>query len=71
MELDCNATKQRSSLGLIVQSDTVFIMFYDAHRPKNIVEGHRKMMTKGVEVSEECFLRRRAFIIREMIRNRM
>ena len=28
----------------------------------NIVEGHGKMMTKGYEVSEECFLRRRAFV---------
>ena len=69
--LDCNAAKRRSSLGLIVQSDVVFIMFYDAHRPKNIVEGHRNMMTKGDEVSKECFLRRRVFVVKEMIKNKM
>ena len=71
MELDCNAAKQRSSLGLIVQSDMVFIMFYNVHGSKNIVEGHGNMMTKGDEVSKECFLRRRVFIIKEMIKNKM
>ena len=70
MRLDCNTAKQRSSLGLIVQSDAVFIMFYDVHGPKNIIEGHGKMMTKGDKVSEECFLRRRVFIIKEMIKNK-
>ena len=68
MGLDYNTTKRRSSLGLIVQSDMVFIVFYDAHRPKNIIEGHGNMMTKGNEVSEECFLRRRAFVVKEMIK---
>ena len=30
----------------------------------NIVEGHGRMVTKGYEVSKECFLRRRAFDIK-------
>ena len=68
--LDCNAAKWRSSLGLIVQSDAVFIVFYDVHRPKNIIEGHGNMMTKGDKVSKECFLRRRVFVVKEMIKNK-
>ena len=47
MGLDYNTAKQRSSLELIVQINAVFIMFYDAHGPKNIIEGHGNMMTKG------------------------
>ena len=39
MGLDYNTAKQRSSLELIVQINAVFIMFYDAHGPKNIIEG--------------------------------
>ena len=27
----------------------------------NIIEGHGRMMTKGNEVGEECYLRRRVF----------
>ena len=30
----------------------------------NIVEGHGRVMTKGYEVSGECYLRRRAFNIK-------
>ena len=29
----------------------------------NIIEGHGRMVTKGYEVSKECFLRRRVFDI--------
>ena len=61
MGLDCNVGSRRSSLRLRVQSDVVFIMSYNVHRPWNIIEGHGKMMTKGYKVSEECFLGRRAF----------
>ena len=64
MRLDCNAAQWRSSLRLKVQDDTVFILSYNGHRPWNIVEGQGRMMTKGNEVSEECFLRRRAFIVK-------
>ena len=48
MRLDCNAESRRSSLRLGVQSDAVFIMSYDAHGPWNIIEGHGRMMTKGI-----------------------
>ena len=34
------------------------------HGPWNIVEGQRRMMTKGYEVGRECYLRRRVFIIK-------
>ena len=30
----------------------------------NIAECHGRMMTKGYEVSEECYLRRKAFNIK-------
>ena len=30
----------------------------------NIVEGHGKVMTKGYEVSRECYLRGRAFDVK-------
>ena len=30
----------------------------------NVIEGHGKMMTKGNEVDEECYLGRRAFDIK-------
>ena len=63
MRLDCNATQRRSSLRLVIQDDTVFILSYNEHRPWNIIEGQGRVMTKGNKVSEECFLRRRAFII--------
>ena len=63
MRLDCNVGSQRSSLRLVVQSDAVFILSYNEHRPWNIIEGQRRMMTKGYEVNGECYLRRRAFII--------
>ena len=55
---------QRSSLRLVVQDDTVFIMSYDAHGPWNVREGQRRMMTKGNEVGRECYLRRRVFDIK-------
>ena len=61
MRLDCNVGSWRSSLRVGVQSNVVFIMSYNVHRPWNIVEGHEKMMTKGYEVSKECFLGRRVF----------
>ena len=64
MRLDCNATRQRSSLRLIVQNDMVFILSYNEHGPWNIIEDQRRIMTKGYEVSGECYLRRRAFIIK-------
>ena len=62
--LDCNTGLQRSSLRLVVQKDTVFILSYNEHGPWNIVEGQRRMMTKGYEVSRECYLKRRAFVIK-------
>ena len=45
--LDHYAQMQRSSLRLVIQDDMVFIMSYYAHRPKNVIEGHGMMMTKG------------------------
>ena len=57
-----NTRLRRSGLRLVVQSDAVFILSYNEHRPWNIIEGQRRMMTKGYEVSRECHLRRRAFI---------
>ena len=65
MRLDCNAGSRRSSLRLVIQSDAVFILSYKEHRPWNIVEGQRRMMTKEYKVGRECYLRRRAFIIKE------
>ena len=62
--LDCNAESQRSSLRLAIQSDMVFILSYNEYGPWNIIEGQRKMMTKGYEVGGECYLRRRAFVIK-------
>ena len=64
MRLDCNAAQRRSSLGLVVQDDAVFILSYDEHGPWNIIEGQGRMMTKEYEVSEECYLGRRVFIIK-------
>ena len=64
MRLDCNTAQQRSSLRLIVQKDTVFILSYNAHGPWNTVEGQRRMMTKEYEVSGECYLGRRAFVVK-------
>ena len=55
---------RRSSLRLVVQDDVVFIMSYDAHGPWNVIEGQRRMMTKGNEVGRECYLRRRVFDIK-------
>ena len=54
----------RSSLRLVVQDDVVFILSYNEHRPWNVVEGQRRVMTKGNKASEECFLRRRVFIVK-------
>ena len=42
----------------------VFILSYNEHGPWNIVEGQRRMMTKGNKVGKECYLRRRAFNIK-------
>ena len=64
MTLDCNATQRRSSLRLVVQNDVVFILSYNEHRPWNTIEGQRRMMTKGYKVSEECYLRRRVFVVK-------
>ena len=63
-ELDCNAELQRSSLRLVVQGDMVFILSFNEHGPWNIVEGQRRMMTKGNKVGEEYYLRRKAFVIK-------
>ena len=62
--LDCNVGLRRSSLRLIIQNGTVFILSYNEHRPWNIIEGQRRVMTKGYEVGKECYLRRRVFIIK-------
>ena len=62
--LDYNAELRRSSLRLVVQDDIVFILSYNEHRPWNIIEGQRRMMTKGYKVGGECYLRRRTFIIK-------
>ena len=64
MRLDCNAGLRRSSLRLVVQNDTVFIVSFNEHRPWNLIEGHRKMMTKGNMVSKEGFCGRRAFDVK-------
>ena len=42
-----NAKLQRTSLRLVIQNDTVFILFCDAHGPGNIIEGYGRNMTKG------------------------
>ena len=42
----------------------MFILSYNEHGPWNIVEGQRRVMTKGNEVSKECYLRRRVFNIK-------
>ena len=47
--LEVSTRLQRTSLRLVIQDDIVFILSYDAHRPKNIIEGHGKMMTKGIQ----------------------
>ena len=62
--LDCNTESRQSSLRLAIQSDAVFILSYNEHGPWNIIEGQRRMMTKGYKVGGECYLRRRAFIIK-------
>ena len=36
-----------SSLRIQSTDDIVFIVLYDAHGPRNIVESHGKMVTKG------------------------
>ena len=64
MGLDCNTGLWRSSLRLVVQDDAVFILSYNEHGPWNIIEGQRRVMTKGHEVNREYYLRRRAFIIK-------
>ena len=64
MRLDCNTELQRSSLRLVVQDDMVFILSYNEHGPWNIIEGQGRVMTKGNEVGEECYLRRGAFNIK-------
>ena len=61
MRLDCNAAQWSSSLRLIVQSNTVFIVSFSEHRPWNLLEGHRRTMTKGNMVSKECYHGRKAF----------
>ena len=64
MRLDCNTGTRRSSLRLVVQNDMVFILSYNEHGPWNIIEGQRRMMTKGYRVSGECYLGRRVFVIK-------
>ena len=53
-----------SSLRLVIQDDAVFILFSNEHRPWNIMEGQRRMMTKGNEVGKEHYLRRGVFVIK-------
>ena len=64
MRLDCNATQWRSSLRLVGQNNTVFIVSFDEHRPWNLIEGHGRMMTKGNMVRKEGFHGRRAFDVK-------
>ena len=64
MRLDCNAGSRRSSLRLVVQNVVVFIVSFNEHGPWNLIEGHRKMMTKGNTVSKEGFCGRRAFDVK-------
>ena len=45
--------QQRSSLELIVQNNTVFILPYNVHRPWNIIECQRMRMTKGKQGKQE------------------
>ena len=71
MRLDCNMGSWRSSLRLVVQDDVVFILSYDEHRPWNIVEGQGRMMTKEYEVSKECYLGRRVFVIKGNEKDKM
>ena len=64
MRLDCNTAQRRSSLRLIVQNDTVFIMSFNKHRPWNPIEGRRRMVTKGNAINEECYCGRRVFDVK-------
>ena len=64
MRLDCNAAQWRSSLRLVVQNNTVFIVSFNEHGPWNLIEGHRRMMTKGNAVSKEGFRGRRVFYVK-------
>ena len=64
MGLDYSVGLQRSSLRLVIRSDMVCILSYNEHRPWNIIEGQRRMMTKGYEVGGECYLRKRVFVIK-------
>ena len=59
--LDCNTTQWRSSLRLVVQNDAVFIVSFNDHGPWNLIEGHRRMMTKGNAISKEGYCGRRVF----------
>ena len=59
--LDCNVGSWRSSLRLVIQSDAVFIVSFNEHRPWNLIEGHGRIMTKGNVVSKECYHGRRVF----------
>ena len=68
--LDYNAELRRSSLRLVVQDDIVFILSYNEHGPWNIVEGQRRVMTKGNKVGEEYYLRRGVFNIKGNGRDR-
>ena len=61
IRLDCNTESQRSSLRLVVQDNTVFIVSFNEHGPWNLIEGHWRMMTKGNMISKEGYCRRRAF----------
>ena len=61
IRLDCNTESQRSSLRLVVQDNIVFIVSFNEHGPWNLIEGHRRMMTKGNMISKEGYCGRRAF----------
>ena len=65
MRLGCNATQWKSSLRLVVQNNTVFIVSFSEHRPWNLREGHGRLMTKGNAIGEECYRERRAFVVTE------
>ena len=64
MRLDCNAAQWRSSLRLVLQNNTVFIVSFDKHGPWNLIEDHGRMMTKENTISKEGFCGRRVFDVK-------
>ena len=64
MRLDCNTTRRRSSLRLVIQGNMVFIMSFNEHGPWNLIEGHGRVITKGNAVGEGCYHGRRVFSVK-------